>query len=495
MRETKLILLLRTFDTSEMKGFDKFVKSPYFNTNKTIIQLWEHIKKYAPDFTAVQLSQEKSFKKLFPKTPFDEKRLRQLRSRLFKLVEQFLVIEQINEDQYQYDKQLATVYYKRALKEEFEKKQRALVQNFAADGMLEVTDLQQKLELQHQLYFNEFKVKGDKHPAELAECTQLLEEYYTRQKLLYTIEWLSISKRYSHNIPDIILNYCEYLKKRSSQKTSIIIEILEQAVILFLSEGKQADDIFDKVKHQFEANYKNINKTDKNLILRLLLNFCIKGHDTGDDKTEDMFKLYQLGINDGAIFYKGKMTNMSLMNITTNALKFGKFEWVATFIKNESSRLYEPQKEFYLSIVDAVVSFYKGNYQECIKQLSNIPSTDITTVELVKRDLKLRAVFEYYLIDSTYASILYADIESYTKFLKRKNILARAKKEPSLNANRLLLRIVKWKEKGGNLNSLLLLKKMLVEMTLSSSYKKWFLNHIQNFEQKLKIGATEKVTP
>ena len=48
MEGSKLIALLRTFDSKELRAFAGFVQSPFFNKQEKVIHLFEYLKKLAP---------------------------------------------------------------------------------------------------------------------------------------------------------------------------------------------------------------------------------------------------------------------------------------------------------------------------------------------------------------------------------------------------------------------------------------------------------------
>ena len=495
MRETKLILLFQHFKREELKAFDKFIDSPYFNTNETRTKLWLLLKKYAPDFDAPQLANEKVFKKLFPKTVYNEKRLRQLRSNLLKLVEEFLAIERFKKDDFRFKKEVADAYLEKGMKDNFEKKSKELQKSFEPLDFLPAPQLHQKLSLHHQAYFNELYVKGDNPPTDLAACTELLEQYYIQQKLFYSIEWLSSSKRYNLELPPIIETYLEQFNENSEKVyNKTIHSIFENAIKLFLQkETEKAHVIFIKLKNQFVGVYEKVDSTSKNIILRLLINYCIHASNKRNNTSKDIFELFRLGISDGAIFYKNLLTNISFINIVTTALKVNETEWVIDFIEKERHRLYEPQKEVYLVIANASIYFYQEKFESCLVLLSKMPTTDLTIMEVVRRSLKLKAAFECYLQDENYKSIVYADIESLSKFINRKKILSNNKKKGYLTFLNFLKNLLKYKEKEDtkiNLSNLrgLLLKQQIIP----SDYRKWLLKHITKFEKVELQRATPK---
>ena len=87
--KTKLAQLLSKLEKQEITAFDKYLQSSYFNNSPVVLRYWKQLKKYAPSFDIPKPSAKKLYKKLYPEEDFDEKKLRQLRSRFLKLVEDF----------------------------------------------------------------------------------------------------------------------------------------------------------------------------------------------------------------------------------------------------------------------------------------------------------------------------------------------------------------------------------------------------------------------
>ena len=189
MENSKLISLLRTFDDSEFRRFDKFVKSPYCNNSKAIQNLWEQLKKYSPNYAASGLDTEKFFKKVFPKEAYDEKKLRQLRSRLLKLIEEFLAIEQFKKDEFLVQQKLAKDYYEKDLYHWFEEGYRNIIDFINKKSVLNELDYLQLNQLHHELFFNQRSKKSKPNPPDLEACSHQLNHYYELKKLKYLCEW------------------------------------------------------------------------------------------------------------------------------------------------------------------------------------------------------------------------------------------------------------------------------------------------------------------
>ena len=84
---TKKIIFL---SEEELQQFSDFLRSPFHNKNKNVIQLFEIIKKHYPFFKSDKIVKEKIFKKLFPGRKYNDVVMRILISDLIKLSEEYL---------------------------------------------------------------------------------------------------------------------------------------------------------------------------------------------------------------------------------------------------------------------------------------------------------------------------------------------------------------------------------------------------------------------
>ena len=90
MDNSKLIALLRTFSTQELREFKDFIASPFFNKNRDLLLFYSKLRKLAPDFPADKTEKEVFFKTVFPANPYEDKQMHYLMSFLLKLAEQYI---------------------------------------------------------------------------------------------------------------------------------------------------------------------------------------------------------------------------------------------------------------------------------------------------------------------------------------------------------------------------------------------------------------------
>ena len=120
MRKSKLITLLKIFSKEEMKDFEKFIASPYFNNGRNFKPFYKILKKYYPDFESPELTEENIFKELYPNKVFETKKssvtTRVLFSQMTALAEKFLIYDHIEKQDYHLaERELANVLKDRCL--------------------------------------------------------------------------------------------------------------------------------------------------------------------------------------------------------------------------------------------------------------------------------------------------------------------------------------------------------------------------------------------
>ncbi|MBK6505540.1 MAG: hypothetical protein IPG02_07700 [Ignavibacteria bacterium] len=93
MKNTKLVQTLKTFTKDEMKLFEKFVASPYFNNGRNYLPFLKELQNHYPDFEDLKgkLTSEYVYQKLYPGKKFNKQVMWNQVSQLEKLAREFLL--------------------------------------------------------------------------------------------------------------------------------------------------------------------------------------------------------------------------------------------------------------------------------------------------------------------------------------------------------------------------------------------------------------------
>jgi len=92
MTKNKAFQVIAALNQAEMKAFELFLLSPYYNTNKSAIRLFELIKKHIQKSPAKPLEEESLFVRIYPGKKYNYGIMKNLVSELFRLCEKFLAV-------------------------------------------------------------------------------------------------------------------------------------------------------------------------------------------------------------------------------------------------------------------------------------------------------------------------------------------------------------------------------------------------------------------
>jgi len=90
MLNSTLIEIFKTFEKTDLKRFEDFLKSPYFNKKTNVVALFNIIKTHFPDYKTENLKKETVWKKLYPDKNFNYGVMKNFIHDLTKLAENYL---------------------------------------------------------------------------------------------------------------------------------------------------------------------------------------------------------------------------------------------------------------------------------------------------------------------------------------------------------------------------------------------------------------------
>lgn len=98
MLKNKAFDVIKSFTPAELRSFDLFVSSPYYNTNKAVIKLFGVLRKYIQGGPGKPLTEETIFEKIYPGKKYNYGIMKNLLSELFGLCEKFLAVHPMEGD-------------------------------------------------------------------------------------------------------------------------------------------------------------------------------------------------------------------------------------------------------------------------------------------------------------------------------------------------------------------------------------------------------------
>ncbi|MBP9192630.1 MAG: hypothetical protein KBF96_08780, partial [Ignavibacteria bacterium] len=98
MKNTQLVVILRSMDISEFKELGKYVISPYFNNRSEVIRFYDALKKHYPLFDSDEFTDKIIFDIVYPGKSFSDVLMRKLVSLTTNLVLDFIAVKGFRND-------------------------------------------------------------------------------------------------------------------------------------------------------------------------------------------------------------------------------------------------------------------------------------------------------------------------------------------------------------------------------------------------------------
>ncbi|OWY19548.1 hypothetical protein C7N43_12380 [Sphingobacteriales bacterium UPWRP_1] len=436
MENSKLISILRCFGNKQMKQLRDFVNSPYFNKKEEVAKIFDVLMEYHPDFEPAYIAKEQIFSQALPGLPYNEKDMGYWMSDLVKLIEQFIVTEEIIQ-------QPATQFphlFKNYLRWNLEKPFQRTLKN--------ALQYQQNYPLHDaQYYFNAFVIKEQEaaffdaqkihsHDESLQEAINNLDVYYLSQKLRYSCEMMNrknmLIAGYRFQMLEEILQYLE--KEPHNEIPPVAIY---RAILLCLREP-DTETHFDHLKLLLRQYAGSFAPEEARGMYIYAINYCVGKINRGNQHyLEELFHLYRQLLHDRIIFEDKYLSPWTYMNIVVVGIRNQQFEWTENFIHQYHQSLAPQFRENAYNYNLAYLYYNRQQYGKAQKLLSEVVFEDVF-YSIEAKSLLLRI---YYEINET--DPLLALCDAFKIYLRRNKLIADNKRELYLNYIKFIARLSK----------------------------------------------------
>lgn len=437
MHNSKLYSILEHFNKYEQNRCRKYIQSPYFNKNETLVLIFEALIKDINRGKKKDITKEAFWKKI-SKQAYDDVRFRKYLSELLKLIEGF-ISQQVYESNPLYQ---ATFLIDAVGDKKLEK-----LYNSTMRSARRLSEQQNNRSASH--FYHQYRIersyydltefernRTDRQNSE--EIAENLDCFYLAEKLriycgvlsqqnitpyTYDLKFMEEiirhieSNDYNH-IPPIALYYQIYLTH---------IEPDNEAHYFKLKE------LLDMYGLQFPINQA------KDELYMSAQNYCIRKINQGNQQfLKELFILYQDLLKREIIFADGELSPWYFRNIVVIGLRLGEFKWTESFIHNYNEKLPEELRENAVSFNLASLYFYRKDYNNVIQLLQTVEYDDFT----YNLNSKAMLLATYYETDEI--EPLYSLLESFRTYLNRhKNTIQENRRASFLNLIRFTKKLSK----------------------------------------------------
>jgi len=437
LKNTKLIKLLQTFSSSEMKKFRDFVMSPYYNKNKNVIRLNEVLNKYHPEFDSKTFTDENIYTAVFGKGEFEYFKIKNISSDLYNLAEEFL--KQVPNPATEFLGEFNLVVQLRlrkhfnlhkkmvlSLQEEF-KKNKFKGSEFLYDNYLLTRESQLV-----DLFEKPSSVSGI-----LSEFDSYYE-YFMFHLLQYYNLLIHIGRENNVKIDikmmDEVLTYLE--KGPVSDHPTIL-----SYQYLILLKVKGGDHYYFTLKDHYFNNFDKMDAADAYRAHMHMFGYCADMYNFKGDRrfVNEGYELYKHSYLNGRVT-SGELLYPDFVNFIKVFSRAGDTELARKFISDYSDKLPDDQFENCINFSNAYVSHCEGDLNNALVCISKV-SFPLAILKIQVKIMQVQLNYQLGYFEETRSLV-----ESFKKSLVKEEVISDVYKNSIIGFLKAVVTLISIKE-------------------------------------------------
>jgi len=402
--------LILSLSNSETKAIDRYLKSPLFNCNDQINQLFQWIIKSKSE--NINLQKAATFLSLTNLVTIP--RLRYLLTDLNKNLEIFFALRKLMSDKAIYntvllealsvkncDKSFNAVYRSQTLNRQTANAN-SWLQKFTAE------------EIRYIYYSTRQKRSISLHYDKLFLS---LEAFYTAKKLQLQCEILNSKTLITGNMHLLQGDEVYRLAQTDHLKDIPAVKIY-YLISLMLSEPDQEKHFTEGLK--FINKYKKLFPVEEEKDLyQYIKNYCVKKINEGHiSYTRKLFEIYKSILDNKRLMNHDYFPQWEFKNLVTISLRLNESEWCRKFIDSYISYLSPPERLNAYNYNLAYLCWFEKKYNLSLKLLQKVEFTDVV-YQLDSRAVILKIYYE-----TSEEESLYYHLSAFKAFLRRNTAIS-----------------------------------------------------------------------
>jgi len=414
MKNSRLIRLLKTLTAKELKAFTRYVASPFFNRNERLGILMEALLAQEPEF---DLSKKAAFRLMFgKKAPYEEQKVYDHASALFRLLEGFLSYQLYQADMWWEKRLLLHSMMERGQGDHFRRQYRQLVESLETESASHAELFLQRfwVSLEADRFFGRQHVRDLDQRDSLPDMVENLDLFYFASKLIYSCEMLNrnniVNTTYD---PPLMKEVASMLEQSTLPYKDVPLIAIYLCIYHSLTDSEneihyeQLVELLQKESSRFAAH-------EARDMYGYALNYCTKQLNRGNQGyLGRIFQLYQQLLDKELLLEEGQLAHWHFKNIATVGIRLQEYDWVFQFLDQYREKIHPEQRENTYNYNLSVWYYEQKKYHQALQQLQKVSFSD------VYYDLSARSlVLKIYCETSEFDSLDY-HLKAFQSYLRR----------------------------------------------------------------------------
>ena len=401
IEDSKLVILLKTFNKQEFERFEKFVNSPFFNSSEQLIALFSLLKGDHPDYKT--LTKELIFSHFYPEEEYKDKKVRDLLSRMLELAQIFL-----SQLEFEKNRNTSSIFVmnqfiqrnlERHFKSRYKESGKKLKEEYVIDeNFLYAEYMMMKLKRDHADIFRNVIYEEELSNIVNAEY-QLFLDYVIYNVLSYTllfsIRKYTINNEVNLEFSDMVIQFLDKYPRENNP----IMKILRLFLDLQSRDSEPVSELdmttYEVLIKKLDENDKAINLDMKRTIYIYLVNYTrLKSLSFNKFFKDEHYRLLKYSIENDLYPKVGNyFSEASYVTVASESLIHKDFEWAEKFIEEFKLKLKGDVRENAYTLCMANLNYRKGNYEKALKFLVKVSIEDIY-YQLKVKNLQVKIHYE-----------------------------------------------------------------------------------------------------
>lgn len=410
MEKTLLWAAFATLTKAELREFDLFARSPFFNRKMQLVSLAGYLRHCVE--SGATPAPEQAFEAAYPGIDYNDQKLRLANSDLLELLEHYLMYREKFADPERNKIRLAGAYRKRNLPKHAQSALREVRRDRERQPWrhAEHFDDLHRIELEQ---FQSASVAKRYEAFNLQEISDLLDTTYIARKLRHVCLARShqavFKTEYHFGLLDAIFEHVE---------TEGLLRVPAIALYFhachFLADPA-AESHFARFRETLSACADRFPPEELRALYLLAINYGVKkSNETGEPSWyRATFDLYREALGRGLLLENGLLSRFAYHNIVGVAIRLQEIAWAESFIHRYKPHLERGFREATFSLNMARVAYTRQDYKTALLHLQRADYKDFIN-SLNAKTLQLKIYYE-----TGETDLLESHLDSMNNYIRR----------------------------------------------------------------------------
>ena len=398
----------------ERKELSKCVRSPWFNSRESVIQLFDFLNGLSSKCTNIP-SNEELHERLFSERKYEDIRIRNTKSFLLKIIERFLSIKEMEANQTSSNVAIASVYRKKQLshhhRQSIEGGKKVLKEQPLRNADYYNRLYEFELE-QYRTLVSQRNLKA----MNLQDLSDNLDIAYLTQKLRQTCFLISHQKVYAADYNFGLLLPLLEMAKKAQYQTIPAISLYYHCY--FALTQPEEESHFKKFKSLLITHRNEFPDQELHDLYLFATNYCIQRmNNNAPQYASEALELYKEGLKDDLLLPNDRMPHITYSNIVTMSLFTKDYAFAEYFIEQYAPRLAPTLRQSIYSFNLARLQYQKKDFDKALPLLQQEVYKDLLL------NLSAKAVSAKIFFELEEYELLLSHLDAMNQFIRRKKVM------------------------------------------------------------------------